>query len=70
MALGVCASATLFAAAFVLMKTRVVDKIGAVISWAGITLAVGVVAFFMIYPTGVFIGKVIELIVGFMKGIF
>ncbi|MBQ3020197.1 MAG: YfhO family protein [Clostridia bacterium] len=43
-------------------KTKVVDKCSAVISWAGIALGVGLVVFFMIFPTGVAISKVIELI--------
>ena len=43
----------------VVLKTKLVEKIAPVISWTGITLAVAVVAFFMIYPTGVFISKVI-----------
>ena len=58
--------ATLCAAAFVLKKTRVMQRIAPVIAWSGIVLATAVVIFFMIYPTGVFFGKVIEL----LKGVF
>ncbi len=50
----------LCAVALVLAKTKLVDKLAPVISWAGIALAVGVVGFFMIFPTGVFLAKLIE----------
>ena len=59
--IGAGAAVILLAALLlIVLKTKVVDKIAPVISWAGITLAVAVVAFFMIYPTGVFIAKLIE----------
>jgi amino acid permease len=48
--------------AVIVRKTKVMDKCAPVISWAGIALGVGLVVFFMIFPTGVAISKVIELI--------
>lgn len=47
--------------ALVMKKTKIVDKCAPVIAWAGIGLAVVVVAVFMIYPTGACIAKLIEL---------
>ncbi len=43
-------------------KTTVMDKISPVISWLGIGVATVVVAFFMLYPTGVFLAKLMELL--------
>ncbi len=61
--LGVAAGVVgLLAVAFVLKKTKWVDKLAPVISWAGIGLSVAVVAFFMIYPTGVFLSKIAFLL--------
>ncbi len=57
---------TLVAVAFVLKKTKLMDKVSPVISWAGILLSVGVVTFFMLYPTGVFMTKVVELVKGLL----
>ena len=48
--------------AVVIRKTKLVDKCAPVISWAGIALGVGLVLFFMIFPTGVAISKAVELI--------
>ena len=56
----------LLAVAFVLKKTKIVDTLSPVISWAGIILSVGVVTFFMLYPTGVFATKVVELVKGLL----
>lgn len=56
----------LLAVAFVLKKTKIVDKLSPVISWTGILLSVGVVAFFMLFPTGVFATKVVELVKGLL----
>ena len=64
---GVIAGAVaLVAVAFVLKKTKIMDKVSPVISWAGIVLSVGVVTFFMLYPTGVFMTKVVELVKGLL----
>lgn len=46
--------------AFVVKKTRLTEKCAPVLAWAGIGLATAVVAFFMVYPTGAFIVKVVE----------
>jgi hypothetical protein len=62
-AIGTCAGAVLlFAAAVVLKKTKFSQKFAPVISCAGVIVAVAVVGFFMVFPTGVFLGKLIELI--------
>ncbi len=52
----------LLVAALVLKKTRIAEKTAPVIAWAGILLAMAVTVFFMIYPTGVFLAKVVDLI--------
>ena len=71
MAVGVLTAIVLLVAvAFVVTKTKLVEKLAPVISWAGILLAVGVVAFFMLFPSGVFIAKVIELVKGYIPKIF
>ena len=46
--------------AFVVKKTKIVDKCAPVIAWTGVGLAVVVVATFMVYPTGACIAKLIE----------
>ena len=46
----------------ILKKTRLFDVCSEVIAWAGILLAVAVVAFFMLYPTCVFGVKLVELL--------
>ena len=59
------AGAAIFAlcvVAFVTKKTKIIDKCAPVIAWAGIGLAVVVVAVFMIFPTGVFASKLVALI--------
>lgn len=50
----------------VLKKTKLFDKCAPVIAWTGVGLAVAVVAFFMVYPTGVFVTKLIALLRGFL----
>ena len=71
MAVGaVAAIVLLVAVAFVVTKTKLVEKLSPIIAWAGIILAIGVVAFFMIFPTGVFFAKVIELVKGYIPKIF
>ena len=45
-----------------LKKTKILDKCVPVIAWAGIVAAVGLVAFFMIYPTGIFVSKLVALL--------
>ena len=46
----------------ILKKTKLVNALSGVISWAGILLATALVAFFMLYPTCVFVVKLIEFI--------
>ncbi len=58
----ICSVAGLLCVWAVLKWTRVVDKVAPVISWAGVLLALAVIAFFMIFPTAVFLSKIIELI--------
>lgn len=58
----------LLAVAFVVKKTKFMETIAPVISWTGILLAIGVVAFFMIYPTGVFVTKLVELVKLWLAG--
>ncbi len=62
-AVGAVAGVVLLCAVWlVLKKTTLLEKTAPVISWAGIALAAGVVCFFMIFPTGVFLSKVVELV--------
>jgi uncharacterized membrane protein YfhO len=51
----------LLAVAFVVKKTKLMDVLANFISWAGIALAFAVTAFFMIFPTCVFIIKLFAL---------
>ena len=48
----------------IMKKTKIVQHMEGVIAWAGIVLAVGLVAFFMLYPTCVFTVKLILLLLG------
>ena len=45
---------------FVVKKTKIMQATSAVIAWAGVLLTVAVVAFFMLYPTCVFLVKVFK----------
>ncbi len=54
----------LLTVAFVLKRTKVVEKIAPVISWAGIALAFVVVGFFMVFPTGVWVSKIVNVLKG------
>ncbi len=54
--LGLCAVAV------VLKKTTWMEKLSPIISWAGIGISVAVVGFFMIFPTGVFVAKIVEFL--------
>lgn len=56
----------LCALALILTKTKLLNYTAPVIAWAGIILALGVVGFFMIFPTGVFATKLIELLKGYI----
>lgn len=47
---------------FVVEKTRFVEYVSPVIAWAGIALATAVVVFFMLYPTVVWVVKIIRLL--------
>ncbi len=67
MAVGLfVAVAGLCAVALVVKRTKLVERFASVVSWAGIVLALGVVAFFMLFPTGVLLSKAVELIKGFI----
>lgn len=62
MAVGAAVSIVgLCAVAFVVKKTRLVEGVAPVIKWAAVALSVVVVAFFMLYPTGAFVVKLIRL---------
>ena len=58
---GAIALVGLLAVAFVVKKTKLMDVMAKYISWAGVALAVAVTAFFMIFPTCVFIIKLFAL---------
>ena len=47
---------------FVLTKKKFVERVAPAIAWAGISLAVVVVAVFMVYPTGACVAKLVELL--------
>ncbi len=63
----VVAIVLLAAIAIVVRKTRLIEKIAPVLAWAGILLAISVVAFFMLYPTGAYASKLVELLKGFLS---
>lgn len=48
--------------ALVVFKTRLMEVAAPVISWAAVLLSAGVVIFFMLFPTGVYLTKLIELL--------
>lgn len=50
----------LFAVWLVLKKTRLVEKGAGIIAWAGVSLAIAVVLFFMVFPTLVFLWKILN----------
>ncbi len=56
----------LLAVAFIVKRTKIMEYVSPVIAWTGISLALVVIAFFMLYPTGVFLAKVIELLKGWL----
>lgn len=61
--IGALAAAVILAGVWLLLKkTKVLEKCSAVIAWAGIVLAIGLIAFFMIYPTGIFATKLVGLL--------
>ncbi len=63
MAVGCIAGlAGLCAVVFVLKKTKIMDSVAPVVAWAGIGLAGAVCAFFMLYPSCVFIVKLFTLL--------
>ncbi len=49
--------------AFVFKKTKIMETFAPIISWAGILLAVGVVAFFILFPSAVSAVKLVRLLV-------
>ena len=61
---GGVAVVALCALGFVLTKKKFVEGVAPVIAWAGIFLAVVVVAVFMVYPTGACVAKLVELLKG------
>ncbi len=56
----------LFFVALVVKKTKLVERLAPVVGWAGIAVGVGVVVFFMIFPTGVFLSKVVWYLKGLL----
>lgn len=60
----------LMAVEFVVRKTKLVEVLAPIISCAGILLAIAVVGFFMIFPTGVFLSKCLELVKIYIPKIF
>lgn len=63
MAVGTLVGLTgLCAVALVLKKTKIIDSLAPVIAWAGIGLAGAVCAFFMLYPSCVFVVKLFALL--------
>ena len=50
--------------AFVVRKERLTARISPVIAWAGVGLAIGVTAFFMAFPTGVWLYKLLRALLG------
>ena len=60
---GLLAALVIVAGAILLLKkTKILDKCAPVIAWTGIVLGVALVAFFMIYPTGIFASKLVGLL--------
>ncbi len=60
---GVCAAVIgLLVVACVVKKTRLVAYLSPVIAWAGILLSAAVIAFFMLFPSVVWIVKLIEFL--------
>jgi hypothetical protein len=51
----------LLVVAFVVKKTKLIDWASPVIAWAGVILSIGLVAYFMIYPTSAWIVKLLLL---------
>ncbi len=51
----------LLVVAFVVTKTKLIDWASPVIAWAGVILAIGLVAYFMIYPTSAWLVKLLLL---------
>ena len=61
--IGVCVVVIgLLVVAFVVKKTRLVAYLSPVIAWAGILLSASVIAFFMLFPSVVWIVKLIKLL--------
>ena len=61
--LGVCISALgLLTVALIVQKTKLVAYLSPVIAWAGILLTAVVVAFFMLFPSVVWLVKIIKLL--------
>jgi uncharacterized membrane protein YfhO len=48
--------------ALVLKKTKLADKFSGIVAWAGVLFAIGVTAFFMVFPACVFGVKVVALL--------
>ncbi len=66
-ALGVGAGIVmLLAVAFVVKRTKWVEKCAPVLKWAGVSVSAAIIGFFMLYPTGVFLIKVVEMLKGWL----
>ncbi len=64
---GFAAAVALLAVAFVLVKkTRLIERLSTVLTWAAIVVGIAVVAFFMLYPTGVYAVKIVQLVKGWL----
>ena len=62
--IGVCAAVIgLLVVAFVVKKTRLVAYLSPVIAWAGILLSAAVIAFFMLFPSVVWVVKLIKFLI-------
>ncbi len=58
---GLVALLGLCTVALVLKKTKIADRLAPVLSWTGIILTAGLVAFFMIFPTATSVVKLVRL---------
>ena len=62
--IGICAAVIgLLVVAFVVKKTRLVAYLSPVIAWAGILLSAVVIAFFMLFPSVVWVVKLIKFLI-------
>lgn len=65
---GLAASiASLLIVALIVRKTRFMKVASSVIAWAGVSLAIGVVLFFMLFPTGIGVWKLLNALWGGLR---